>query len=714
MYWEPDKECMDREELEQLQLERLQSTLNRVYAHVPFYRKKFDALGISPEEIGSLSDLSRLPFTTKEDVRGNYPYGLFAVPLREVVRIHASSGTTETSSVVGYTRNDIDHVEQAGGPHPRRRRGDEGRRRPGLVPLRAVHGGVRAALRRGAARRLGDPGVQRQHRPPDPDHEGLQDDGAGLHPFLRDAGRRHDPGDGDPRLGALPQVRPLRRGAVVREDAARRSRTPSGSSPRTITDSRRSSGRGSPASASSATACTSTRTTSSSRSSTRRRFRPVPPGQTGELVITTLTKEAFPMIRYRTRDLTSLLAGNCPCGRTGRRMSRLAGRTDEMLIIRGMKVSPSKIESLLFEIEGNEPNYRIVIDRKGAMDEVTVLVEAAGEAPFGEERRHVGRTVETIRKRLTHELGVTVDVKLVEKEALETVGRKAEARHRQPEAVGDRYELRHAVRRGDAAGEPGGHHLPRRARPQGGAGDRLRGHAPHGEAAEPLRDPHADGRLPRIQQGAGGGGDPPPPPRRGERGARLRRRHARHLGPGIRPGPGRRRRGDPRGGDPRSVGPGGRPGGLRPAHRPLRLRGLSPEPRGAAPQGARGPFPRDADDDLLRIPAPARLVPRGRLGRARRAAGLRRAGVDEGARGDRPGDAAGAVGGDRRAVERPRRGHRGGGRSKEDGGAVGGRDRPGRRSRIASGSSRDLAKEIAERTGLSRKEVYEEILRQRK
>ena len=107
MYWEPDKECMDREELEQLQLERLQSTLNRVYAHVPFYRKKFDALGVTPEEIGSLSDLSRLPFTTKEDVRGNYPYGLFAVPLREVVRIHASSGTTETSSVMGYTRNDI-------------------------------------------------------------------------------------------------------------------------------------------------------------------------------------------------------------------------------------------------------------------------------------------------------------------------------------------------------------------------------------------------------------------------------------------------------------------------------------------------------------------------------------------------------------------------------------------------------------------------------
>ena len=106
-------------------------------------------------------------------------------------------------------------------------------------------------------------------------------------------------------------------------------------------------------------------------------------------------------------------------------MSRLAGRTDEMLIIRGMKVSPSKIESLLFEIEGNEPSYRIVIDRKGAMDEVTVLVESAGEASYGQERRHVGTTVETIRKRLTHELGVAVDVKLVEKKSLDPVEGKA-------------------------------------------------------------------------------------------------------------------------------------------------------------------------------------------------------------------------------------------------------------------------------------------------
>jgi len=423
MYWEPDKECMDREELEQLQLERLQSTLNRVYAHVPFYRKKFDALGISPEEIGSLSDLSRLPFTTKEDVRGNYPYGLFAVPLREVVRIHASSGSTETSSVVGYTRNDITMWSK-------------------LVARVLVAGGVTK-----------DDVVQVSFR------YGLFTGGFGLH-------------YGAERLGA--SVIPASSGNTARQiqimkDFKTTALVSTPSYAMLVADTIREMGisvsalslkyglfGGEPWSEKmrqeiqDALGIVATDNYGLSevigpgisgecieRSGLHinedhflvevidpKTFQPVPPGQTGELVITTLTKEAFPMVRYRTRDLTSLQAGNCPCGRTGRRMSRLAGRTDEMLIIRGTKVSPANIESLLFEIEGKEPNYRIVIDRKGAMDEVTVLVEAAGEASFGEERRHVGATVETIRKRLTHELGVTVDVKLVEKKALEPVDGK--------------------------------------------------------------------------------------------------------------------------------------------------------------------------------------------------------------------------------------------------------------------------------------------------
>ena len=423
MYWEPDKECMDREELEQLQLERLQSTLNRVYAHVPFYRKKFDALGISPEEIGSLSDLSRLPFTAKEDVRGNYPYGLFAVPLREVVRIHASSGTMETSSVVGYTRNDITMWSK-------------------LVARILVAGGVTK-----------DDVVQVSFR------YGLFTGGFGLH-------------YGAERLGA--SVIPASSGNTARQiqimkDFKTTALVSTPSYAMLVADTIREMGisvsslslkyglfGGEPWSEKmrqeiqDALGIVATDNYGLSevigpgvsgecfeRSGLHinedhflvevidpKTLQPVPPGQAGELVITTLTKEAFPMVRYRTRDLTSLQAGNCPCGRTGRRMSRLAGRTDEMLIIRGTKVSPANIESLLFEIEGKEPNYRIVIDRKGAMDEVTVLVEAAGEASFGEERRHVGATVETIRKRLTHELGVTVNVKLVEKKALDPVDGK--------------------------------------------------------------------------------------------------------------------------------------------------------------------------------------------------------------------------------------------------------------------------------------------------
>jgi len=153
-------------------------------------------------------------------------------------------------------------------------------------------------------------------------------------------------------------------------------------------------------------------------------LRPVPAGQRGELVITTLTKEAFPMIRYRTRDLTRLLPDACPCGRTGMRMSRVVGRTDDMLKIRGVNVFPSQIESLIYEIEGGGPQYQIVIERKEALDEVTVLVEADEVAAYDRERRK-GGTADTIRKRLAHELGITVDVKLVQKNTIDRSEGKA-------------------------------------------------------------------------------------------------------------------------------------------------------------------------------------------------------------------------------------------------------------------------------------------------
>jgi phenylacetate-CoA ligase len=422
MYWEPDKECLDREELEQLQIERLQSTLNRVYAHVPFYRKKFDGMGIAPEDIGSLSDLSRLPFTTKDDVRGNYPYGLFAVPLREVVRIHASSGTTGTAAVVGYTRNDIKMWSN-------------------LVARVLTAGGVTK-----------DDVVQVSFG------YGLFTGGFGLHYGAERIGASVIPASAGNTARQIKIMKDFKTTALVS--------TPSYAMlvANTIREM------GIPVSALSlkyglfgaepwsetmrqelqdALGIVATDNYGLSEvigpgvaGECRERkglhisedhflvevidpetLRPVPAGQKGELVITTLTKEAFPMIRYRTRDLTRIIEEPCPCGRTGRRMARVVGRTDDMLIIKGVKFFPSQVESLILGIEGTEPNYQIVVDRKGAMDEVTVLVEATG-VPYSDRRRESGLG-DAIRKRLAHELGIAVEVRLVGKDTIERPEGKA-------------------------------------------------------------------------------------------------------------------------------------------------------------------------------------------------------------------------------------------------------------------------------------------------
>jgi phenylacetate-CoA ligase len=415
---------MDREEREQLQLERLQATLNRVYAHVPFYRKRFDAMGISPEDVTSLADLSRLPFTTKEDLRDNYPYGLFAVPMREVVRVHASSGTTGAPTVVGYTRNDIktwsnlvarilaaggvtkDDVVQiafgyglftgAFGLHYGAERlgasviptssGNTARQIKVMMDFKTtalVSTPSYALLIGDTLREMGIPvsalslkyGLFGAEPWSDAMRQEIEDklgivatDNYGLSEII-------GPGVSGECLE--------RRGLHINEDHFLVETV----NPETL--------------------------------------QPVPPGETGELVITTLTKEAFPMIRYRTRDLTCMLPGECPCGRTGRRMSRVMGRTDDMLIIKGVNVFPSQIEAVLFEIEGTEPHYQIVVDRKGAMDEATVLVEAA-ETIFFDQMRRQREMVERIEKRLAQELGISVQVKLVEKKTLQRFEGKAQ------------------------------------------------------------------------------------------------------------------------------------------------------------------------------------------------------------------------------------------------------------------------------------------------
>ena len=416
MYWEPDKECMDREELEQLQIERLQSTLTRAYAHVPFYRKRFDEVGILPEDIESLSDLARLPFTTKDDVRRNYPYGLFAVPMREVVRIHASSGTTGMATVVGYTRNDIRIWSNLAA----RILTSGGVTKDDVIQIAFGYGLFTGALGiHYGAERIGASVI--------PASSGNTARQIQIMKDFRTSALVSTPsyallvGDTLQEMGIPASALSLRYGLFGAEpwsDAMR------GEIEQRLgivaTDNYGLSEIIGPGVSGE---CLERRGLHINEDHflvemvDPETLAPVPPGGNGELVITTLTREAFPMIRYRTRDRTSLLPGECPCGRTGRRMGRVTGRTDEMLIIKGVNVFPSQIEHVLFEIEGTEPHYQIVVDRKGAMDEATVLVEAA-ESIFFDQMRRQKEVVDRIQKRLAHELGIHVDVKLVEPKTL--------------------------------------------------------------------------------------------------------------------------------------------------------------------------------------------------------------------------------------------------------------------------------------------------------
>ncbi|MDH4162846.1 MAG: phenylacetate--CoA ligase [Nitrospirota bacterium] len=423
MYWQPDEERMDRKELEQLQLERLESTLNRVYLNVPFYRKKFDEAGFNPDDLRSLDDIRKLPFTVKDDLRDNYPYGLFAVPLREVVRVHASSGTTGLSTVVGYTKNDIKTWSN-------------------LVARILTATGVTAddvvqiAFNYGLF--TGAFGL----------HYGAERVGASVIPMSAGNTKRQIKLMQDFKTTALvstPSYAMLIADTMIEMGINRNALSLKfglfGAEPwsdamrRELQDKLKiiatdNYGLSEVMGPGVSGECRE-------RSGLHinedhflvevldpETLKPVAPGEIGELVITTLTKEAFPMIRYRTRDLTRIIEEPCACGRTLRRMARIMGRTDDMLIIRGVNVFPQQIETVLFEIEGTEPHYQIIIDRKGAMDDATVLVEAS-EKIFFDEMKKQKELIDTIKKRMATELGISVEVKLVEKKSIERFEGKA-------------------------------------------------------------------------------------------------------------------------------------------------------------------------------------------------------------------------------------------------------------------------------------------------
>ncbi len=423
MYWEAVKECIRRDELEQLQLERLQATLFRVYMNVPFYRKRFDKLGIDLDGIRSFEDLRKLPFTMKEDLRESYPYGFFAVPLREVVRIQASSGITGTPTVVGYTRNDIKtwsnlmaRILTAGGVT-----------QSDIVQIAFDYGLFTGAF-----------GL----------HYGAERLGASVIPISSGNTRRQIKIIEDFKTTALvctPSFAlmiaetlyemgvnvnslSLKYGLFGAEPWSEGMRHELQRKLKIVaTDNYGLSEVMGPGVAGE---CLERKGLHINEDHffveviDPDTLEPVRPGETGELVITTLTKEAFPVIRFRTRDLTRMIMEPCPCGRTFVRMGKVMGRTDDMIMVKGVNVFPSQIESVLSDIEGTEPHYQIIVDRKGAVDELTVLVEVSASVFFDQMKKQK-ELIDLAKERLTSELGIPVEVKLVEKKTLERFAGKA-------------------------------------------------------------------------------------------------------------------------------------------------------------------------------------------------------------------------------------------------------------------------------------------------
>ena len=416
MYWEPDKECMAREDLEQLQLERLQSTLYRVGTHVPFYKKKFDELKFNYDDVRSLDDLRRLPFTVKQDLRDNYPYGLFAVPLRDVVRVHSSSGTSGQATVVGYTRNDIKTWSN-------------------LVARVITAAGVTKndviQIAFGYGLFTGGFGL----------HYGAELVGTSVIPISSGNTKRQIQimqdfkttalvctpsyalvmADTMMELGINPNGLSLRYGLFGGEPWSEGMRREINEKLGIIaTDNYGLSEVMGPGVSGECLECNGLHINEDHfllEILDPITLEPVPEGEVGELVITTLTKEAFPMIRYRTRDLTRFIPGPCACGRTMRRMQRVMGRSDDMLIIKGVNVFPMQIETVLFEVEGVEPHYQIIVDRENHTDRITVLVEVM-ESIFFDEMKKQRMVIDRIKSRLASEVGVQVDVKLVEEKTL--------------------------------------------------------------------------------------------------------------------------------------------------------------------------------------------------------------------------------------------------------------------------------------------------------
>jgi len=423
MIWNIEAECMPIEQRRELQSALLQKTVRRCYEKVPVYRKKFDEAGIKPEDIRSVDDIKYLPFTTREDLIENYPFGMFAVPMEEVVRIHSSSGTTGKPKVVGYTKNDINVWAEV----MARTIGCGGAGKNDIVQNAYGYGLFTGGL-----------GI----------HYGAEKIGATVIPISGGNTKRQimvmqDFGstmlactpsyalyiaDTAAEMGVDIRKLPLKYGIFGAEpwtDSLRKEiEEKMGIHATDIYGLSEIIGPG----------VSGECEVQNGLHVFDDHFLPevidpntlevLSPNTPGELVFTSLTKEAFPIIRYRTRDLSMLMTDPCPCGRTHFRMGRITGRTDDMLIIRGVNVFPSQIESVLLGVEGIAPHYLIVVDRVDSLDSLEVWVEVS-EKVFSDEIKVLEALEKRIEREIESVLGLSVAVRLKEPKTIERSEGKA-------------------------------------------------------------------------------------------------------------------------------------------------------------------------------------------------------------------------------------------------------------------------------------------------
>jgi len=419
MIWNPENECMSAESLQSLQFARLKNLIERIYTNVPFYRDRLDGLGIKTSDIKSLSDIAKLPFTTKDDLRITYPYGLLAVPQTDIVEIHMSSGTTGTPVVDAYTKRDIDDWSE------------------------------------GMARTLSAAGATRNDTVQNAYGYGLFTGGLGTHYGTQRIGATIIPissGNSEKQLmtirdfkstvmtctpsyalylaehakemGIDPTKLGLRAGCFGAEPWSENMRKEIekawGIKAYDIYGLTEITGPGVAYECESQYGMHVNEDLWYPEIIDPETGRVLPDGEKGELVLTTITKEGTPLIRYRTRDITFIIKEKCGCGRTLRRIHRLFGRTDDLLIIRGVNVFPSQIEHALIEIKGVEPNYLILVDRSAQthLDEAELHVEVSADA-FTDETKDMEQLRDRIEAVMKSKLGINMKVKLVEPKSIE-------------------------------------------------------------------------------------------------------------------------------------------------------------------------------------------------------------------------------------------------------------------------------------------------------